>query len=117
MWSCVIVTSADLWLNGLQPTTPRDNLAVSKAVFIAADVIFQNWPVISQSLAGSRFPGGSILLMPSSSRHTDLKMLFCFLFFNVYISYMSFRRLEAFYLNRYLQFYWIIYVFICNQMD
>lgn len=40
MWPCVIVTSADLRLNGLQPTTPRDNLAVSEAVFIAADVIF-----------------------------------------------------------------------------
>ena len=76
MWSCVIVTSADLQLNGLQPATPRDNLAVSKAVFFAADVIFQNCPVISQSLAGSRFPGGSILLAPSSSRQTELKMLF-----------------------------------------
>lgn len=77
MWPCVIVTSADLRLNGLQPTTPRDNLAVSEAVFIAADVIFfQNCPVISQSLAGSRFPGGSILLTPSSSRQIDLKMLF-----------------------------------------
>lgn len=40
MWTCVVVTSTDLKLNGLQPTTPRDNLAVSKAVFIA-DVIFE----------------------------------------------------------------------------
>lgn len=82
MWPCVIVTSADLRLNGLQPTTPRDNLAVSEAVFIAADVIFfQNCPVTSQSLAGSRFPGGSILLAPSSSRQTDLKMSFWYFLF------------------------------------
>lgn len=40
MWTRVIVTSTDLRLNALQPTPPRDNLAVSKAVFIA-DVIFE----------------------------------------------------------------------------
>lgn len=39
MWSRVIVTSADLRRTGLQPTPPRDNLSVSKAVFIA-DVTF-----------------------------------------------------------------------------
>lgn len=40
MWTCVDVTSCDLLVNGLQPTTPRVNPAVSKAVFIA-DVIFE----------------------------------------------------------------------------
>lgn len=40
MWTCVIVTSTDLGLQSLQPTTPGVNLAVSKAVFIA-DVIFE----------------------------------------------------------------------------
>lgn len=40
MWTCVILTSTDLLLNSLQPTTPRDNVAVRKAVFIA-DVILE----------------------------------------------------------------------------
>lgn len=40
MWTRVVVTSCDLLVNGLQPTTPRVNPAVSKAVFIA-DVIFE----------------------------------------------------------------------------
>lgn len=41
MWICVIVTSSDLLLNKPSKlTTPMDNLAVSKAVFIA-DVIFE----------------------------------------------------------------------------
>lgn len=39
MWTRIIVTSGDLRQNGRQPTARRDNLAVSKAVFIA-DVIF-----------------------------------------------------------------------------
>lgn len=39
MWTRIIVTLGDLRQNGHQPTTRRDNLAVSKAVFIA-DVIF-----------------------------------------------------------------------------
>lgn len=53
-WTCVIVTSADLGPNGLQSTTPRDNLAVSEAVF-AADVISETalFYEIMQSVAGA----------------------------------------------------------------
>lgn len=58
MWTRIIVTSGDLRQNGHQPTTRRDNLAVSKAVFIA-DVIFALFYAFLQSLAGSRFPHSS----------------------------------------------------------
>lgn len=79
MWTCVIVTSTDLGLNSLQPTTPRDNLAVSKAVFIA-DVIFETalFYVIMQSLAGSRFSGGSLHSRLSAAARLILKLYFYF---------------------------------------
>jgi len=73
IWRSVILTSTDLLMNCFGPTTPWDNITVSKAVFIVNVIFFKQffsffYAIIQSELSRLSLLSGLFLIKPSQQQ-------------------------------------------------